>query len=98
MIDPASRVLKNSINYILEGWEAVRQEANGLFEEEDETLDGVLAWVTAFYLQNMAALNAEEPSMAKAGGAVSKQERLDNKVSRKQLITEKSKRKSIRCG
>jgi len=86
--EPSSRVLKNVVRYIFEGWEAISLETEALFEEEDETLSYVLAWVTALYIQNLAALNAEEPSMEKGRGAVSKQERQDNQAASKQLVTE----------
>ena len=89
LLNSGSRVLKNLVNYILEGWNKISLEAGGLFDEEDDTLDGILAWVTALHIKNMAALNAEEiTSIDKGSAPVGKQERLDNRASRKQLVSE----------
>ena len=89
LLAPGSRVLKNLVKYILEGWNEISLEAGGLFDEEDDTLDGVLAWVTALHIKNMAAINAEEiTSIEKSSAPVGKQERLDNRASRKQLVSE----------
>ena len=84
----SGRAIVNLLRYFVEGWAAISQDVDALFVEGDNTLNYVLAWVTVLYVQNLAALNAEESSSEKASGAVSKQERLDNNASRKQLVTE----------
>jgi len=84
----ADLVMLNVFRYIVANREVIRRETEALFEEEDDTLSYVYAWVTALYFQNIVVLNADEPSMEKSRGTVSKQERLENKIPRQQLITE----------
>jgi len=88
LIAAASRILENLIRHCLKSWETIDQEVGSLFAEEDDTLEYVLAWVTALYAQNFVALNAEEPSMVKAGDVVGKQERQERGVAVKKLVTE----------
>jgi hypothetical protein len=90
--ETASRVLINFARYIFEGWGVIRQEVDALFVDDDDSLDYVLSWVTALYIKNLAALNAEESepelALAKASAPVSKQTRLENRAVARQLLTE----------
>jgi len=88
-VTSAGRIVKGFANHFLEKWDAITLETGELFEEEDDTLERVLSWVTLLYIQNLAALNAEEISMGiKSNAAVSKRERLDNKAVARQVVTE----------
>jgi len=75
--DVVDRVLKNVLLHFMGGWDSIREETEALFEEEDDTLDYVLAWVTALYIQNIVALNAEEPVPVKSGAALTKATKLN---------------------
>ena len=93
----ARRISSNLANYLLESWEAIRQEAGALFDEGDDTLDYVLAWVTTLYLQNYAELNAEEFPLIKGSSPISKQKRLENEGVKKQLVTESQLNTVVEC-
>jgi len=84
--EAAKRVATNMALWVVDGWEGIRQDTGALFEEEDDTLDYILAWVTTLYVKDLTALNAEEASRGKSGAPLTKQERENYEKPARQLL------------
>jgi hypothetical protein len=71
---PTARVVGNFLRYFIESWDCIRKQAGDCFDSE--TLDYILAWVSALYIKNLAELNADESAydLAKSNTPLSKAE------------------------